>query len=273
MREKPWQLRIFDKSLKKKEKLKLLEKSLAIRSTERLLDLGCAQGMLSYFLRQKGGFWISTDQDFSNLKQTQSLVQKNLVQTGPCLLPFRSQSFDLVVCLDYLEHVEDDTLCLEEISRALKENGRLVLVTPHTGRLFLLHKLRSALGLKLEYFGHKREGYNLKTLEQMLVRAHFSVLKAQTYSRFFSEFLELIINFVYIKILSPKTSLELRDGHIRPSNSSEFHSQQKTFKLYSFIYPVVWLFSRLDAFLIFQKGYSLMVWAQKKALNKEKLKT
>ncbi len=35
----------------------------------------------------------------------------------------------------------------------------IVVVTPHTGRFFLLHRLRSALGMKLEFYGHKREGY------------------------------------------------------------------------------------------------------------------
>lgn len=30
------------------------------------------------------------------------------------------------------------------------------------------------------------------------------------------------------------------------------------------IYPFIWLVSRLDVFLFFLQGYSLMIWAKKK---------
>jgi len=262
MKEEPWQLRIFKKSLKKKEKLKLLEKNLAIAPLDMILDLGCAQGILSFFLRQKGGFWVSTDEDFENLQATQSLVQKNIVQHGPGLLPFKSKSFDLVVCLDYLEHVQNDDLCLEEIERVLKKRGRLILVTPRSGKFSVLHELRLALGMRLEFYGHKRLGYSLMELERKLNNAHLQLVEYRTYSRFFSELLELVLNFLYIKLLSPKRKEMLRDGHIRPSTSLEFEARRKPFHLYSLIYPLVWLFSRADKLLFFQKGYSLAVWAE-----------
>jgi hypothetical protein len=84
-----------------------------------------------------------------------------------------------------------------------------------------------------------------------------------TYSRFFSEFLELILNVVYIKVLSTKPVEKRRDGHIRPSSGEEFEAQQKSFALYSLVYPLFWLLSRLDRLLFFHPGYSLMVWARK----------
>jgi hypothetical protein len=84
-----------------------------------------------------------------------------------------------------------------------------------------------------------------------------------TYSRFFSEFLELILNVVYIKVLSRRPAEKRRDGHIRPSSGEEFKAQQKTFALYSLVYPLVWSLSRLDRLLFFLPGYSLMLWARK----------
>jgi len=265
MRQKPWQLQVFKKSIKKKEKLRLLQKNLNIDPSMVILDLGCAQGILSYFLRQEGGFWVHTDQDFENLKTSQSLLDKNLLQISEGSLPFKSESFDLVVSLDYLEHLENDDHCLEEIHRILKRDGRLVLATPRTGKFLILHKLRSALGLSLEFYGHKREGYSLEELEKKLIKNHLQLQKHKTFSRFFSEFLELVLNFFYIKFLSRRIQDkgELRDGHIRPSTSQEFATQKKTFKAYSFFYPIVWLISRLDKVLFFLRGYALVVWAQK----------
>ena len=169
-----------EKSIKKKEKLKLIEKHLEIEPSDVILDLGCAQGILSYFLRQKGGFWASADLDFKNLKTSQELLQTNLIQLEPGVLPFRTGSFDRVVSLDYLEHLEDDDLCLAEIHRVLKNDGKLLIATPHTGRIFLLHRLRPLLGLKLEFYGHKREGYSTRELKEKLEGQGFGILAGRS---------------------------------------------------------------------------------------------
>jgi len=265
MGEKPWQLRILEKSLKKKEKLRLLEQGLTLAPGSVALDLGCAQGMLSHRLRRRGGWWVHADQDFANLAAARPLIPGNLVQNGPGRLPFRNRVFDLVVCLDYLEHVVDDDLCLAEIARILRARGRLVLVTPHTGRFYLLHKLRPALGMKLEFYGHQREGYTLAGLEAMLGRHGLRTVRRLTYSKFFSELFELIINAVYVQVLARRKRTGLRDGRIRPSDASEFEAQRRTFRLYVLIYPAVWLVAQLDRLLLFMRGYSLMIWAEKSA--------
>ncbi len=263
MAPQPWQLQVFKRSLKKKEKRILIEKELVISSDSINLDLGCAQGTLSYFLRKKGGIWLSADQDFLNLKSAQNLLHENLVQLTEGPLPFMNNSFDSVVSLDYLEHLDEDDFCLQEIHRVLKKNGEFILATPQTGKLFWLHKLRSFLGLKLEFYGHKREGYSLAELRKKLEEAGFFLQKQRNFSRFITEFLELIMNFVYIKFFGGNAPVDLRDGHIRPTTSEEFSTKKSTFRLYSALYPVVWLISRLDKVLFFLKGYGLMIWAKR----------
>jgi SAM-dependent methyltransferase len=258
-----WQLQVFKRSLKKREKRALIENELHVNTNSLNLDLGCAQGTLSYFLRKKGGVWLSADQDFLNLRSTQTLLGDNLVQLSDGPLPFKDDSFDSVVSLDYLEHLEDDDFCLVEIQRVLKREGQLVLATPQTGRLFLLHKLRSLLGLKLEFYGHKREGYSLADLHAKLEKAGFVLQKHKNFSRFFTEFLELILNFVYIKFFGETAPTNLRDGHIRPTTSEEFSTKKTTFRLYSAVYPIIWFISRLDKILFFLKGYGLMIWARR----------
>ena len=263
MSEEPWQLRLVKKSLKKRDKLRLLEKTIPFSAHRTALDLGCAQGILGYFARKRGGFWVHADEDLPSLKTSKCILERGLTQLRGEHLPFRDGSFDLVLCLDYLEHVDSDDRTLAEISRVLRAGGDFIAVTPHTGRFFLFHKLRSALGLRLEHFGHKREGYSFPELEAKLDRAGLRVERKTTYSRFFSELFELVLNFLYVKLLARGPSVSRRDGHIRPASAEEFKAQEKSFALYSLFYPIVWLLSRLDTLLFFQKGYSLMVWARK----------
>jgi SAM-dependent methyltransferase len=259
----PWQLQIAEKSLKKKEKIRLIEREISVRPSDVLLDLGCAQGILSYFLREKGGFWVSTDLDFENLKTSRELLGGNIVQMTEEALPFRDRSFDTVVCLDYLEHVDDDLGTLREIRRVLREGGGLVLVTPHVGTMFVVQRIRLLLGLKLEFYGHKRAGYRLNDLEGKLSAAGFRPLRHKTFSRFFTEFLELALNVVYVHTLSSRPTSPLRDGHIRPSTPDEFAGRRRAFNLYKLVYPIVWLISRLDTLLFFQRGNGVIIWAEK----------
>jgi SAM-dependent methyltransferase len=267
--ETPWQLQIVKRSLKKKEKLDLIDKHLRVRPGERILDLGCAQGILSYFLRKKGGTWVSADLDLTNLRSSRALLDGGLVQMGSPDLPFRDGVFDQVVCLDYLEHVDADAATLAEVRRVLKPGGRFLLITPHDGGFFLLQKIRPSVGLKLEFYGHKREGYSLPGLRRMFAAAGLRLTGHTTYSRFCTELLELILNALYVNILSTKPQNKLRDGHIRPSTSDEFAAQKKAFGIYKIIYPFLWLASRLDTLLFFQRGYAIMVWGEAESKPKE----
>jgi SAM-dependent methyltransferase len=45
-------------------------------------------------------------------------------------LPFKNESFDLVVALDVLEHVEDDQACLKEGMRVLRPGGKILFMVP-----------------------------------------------------------------------------------------------------------------------------------------------
>ncbi|RLE04174.1 MAG: hypothetical protein DRJ11_01955 [Candidatus Aminicenantes bacterium] len=263
MAEASWQVQLFQRSIKKKDKVRLLQKNLCLKPEDKILDLGCAQGLISYLLQQKGGFWIHADLDYQNLLTARVLLQRNLVQTDSSQLPFLSASFDQVFCLDYLEHVEEDEMCLAEINRILTSQGRLVLAVPQTGSFFLLHRVKPLLGIKLSDYGHKREGYRLSQLQAMLAHHGFEIEKHASFAKFFSELIELLLNFIYMKILSPRKKVQLRDGHIRPMSAKEFDQQKKSFQLYSLVYPLLWGLSRLDKLLFWLKGYSLIIWAKK----------
>lgn len=263
MEPSAWQLSLLARSIKKKQKLKLLLDSMPELTGRRALELGCSQGLLGFFFRQKKGFWVSADEDMANLQEARRLLGSNLVLIESGLLPFRPSAFDLIVCPDYLEHVEKDELCLQEMARTLKPGGELILVTPHTGPGHFLYAWRRLIGLRPEIYGHKREGYNWRQLEAALRRVGLEPEKHRLLSRFFSESLETLINLIYVRFLASRHPPRLRDGHIRPMNHQEFQARAGFFRLYTLIYPFFWLMSQLDRLIPFSPGYLLIIWARK----------
>ena len=55
---------------------------------------------------------------------------------------------------------------MKELFRVLKPGGQLLISTPTTGPAFMLNKIKPAIGLTLDKYGHVREGYDLKDLSQ-----------------------------------------------------------------------------------------------------------
>jgi SAM-dependent methyltransferase len=261
-----WQLKIYKKSLKKKEKIDLLLKSLHNLDGKVCLEVGCARGTVSHFLRNAGGTWVHADTDRSNVQGAMSLVKRGVLQIPPNVLPFPNSTFDVIVSLDYLEHVHDDDASMDELKRVLKPGGQLLISTPTTGPTFLLNKVKPAIGLTLDKYGHVREGYDLKDLTSRLQIQGYDIISSTTYSRFFTELIEMGINFAFVKVLGKGTEGESakRDGNITIGSQESFQKHQGSMKLYSVAYPFIYAFTRLDRLLTPLQGYALMIEARKK---------
>lgn len=72
-----------------------------------------------------------------------SVVQADLYPTEPNIkkvdmtsMEFDDESFDLVIANHVLEHILDDISAIDEIFRVLKPNGRAILQTPYSPRLW-----------------------------------------------------------------------------------------------------------------------------------------
>lgn len=95
------------------------------------LDIGC--GKRSYkpeAIKELGHgiLYIALDHYLPNDK-TVPIKLPNLLADTSCL-PFVPSSINTVVCTEVLEHVNDDHLALEEISRVLKKEGILISTLP-----------------------------------------------------------------------------------------------------------------------------------------------
>lgn len=100
----------------------------------RVLDLGCAGGFLSEALAWEGAqVWgIDPSEGAIAAAQAHAAVEGLDItyQTGVGeSLPFADNSFDHVVCVDVLEHVNSVPQTLAEVARVLRPNGRFLFDT------------------------------------------------------------------------------------------------------------------------------------------------
>lgn len=251
-----WHIKLFNKSVVKQKKFSYLRKFTGSYDGKECLDLGSDNGVISYLFRRYGGKWSSADIENQTVEMIRSLVNDNVYKIEGVKTPFASEAFDLVVIVDLLEHLHNDREFLTELHRILKKDGVLVINVPHKMQFSLIRMMRNALGLTDEQHGHVREGYTFKEIKEML--PGYSIEKKATYSKFFTELVDMAVSFA-VNALNRKK--ESKKGVLVTQEDMKKHS--KVFFFYSVIYPFMWLFSKFDFLLFFLSGYRLIVKAKK----------
>lgn len=104
-----------------------------------VLEVGCSSGFLLHDLRQEfpHAEIVGADIVVKPLERLgESLPGVPLVQMDLLQCPLRDQQFDAVVALNVLEHIEEDTVALENMARLLNPGGILVLEVPQGPNLY-----------------------------------------------------------------------------------------------------------------------------------------
>jgi hypothetical protein len=126
--------------------------------------------------------------------------------------------------------------------------------------------LKQWIGMTKETYGHKVIGYNVEQLSEMLRTVDLEPQASGSYSHFFTEFVELVINFAYVKVLSRKKGApEVAEGVIAPSSGDQLKSVEREYRLYAAVYPILRTISAFDWPISFLTGYAVSVVARKAA--------
>ena len=225
----------------------------------RLLDIGCGLGYLTEVLGDNF-FSVGMDYDSSALYINTARGLKNMVQGDAVVLPFKEQSFDVVICSEVLEHLpgDFDEKALHEMTRILKSGGNLLITVP------ALEGLRSESVLRnlghddpegMEY--HYRKGYARKDLEKMVNRIPKLKLKKIKYSMFlFSELFMDLLKWVYFR----KNKLKEHSDIMKMDDSL-------LFRIYRFLYPLIYFFFIFEDMVLARifKGHILFLALERTA--------
>lgn len=162
----------------------------------KILDVGCGAGAL---MKELEGYGAVSGVDFSidsvNFCKKRGITD---VRQGDILnLPFQDNTFDIVLALDILEHVDDDKKGASEISRVLKSGGKAIVFVPSFMILW---------GSTDEVSKHKRRYRKTKFL-QTLEQGSLEVKKS-TYFNFF-----LFIPILLVRLISRFFNRSLTDEY------------------------------------------------------------
>ena len=143
------------------------------------LDAGTGDGCYAFYLAR---FWphaqvTAVDVDAAKIAQGQN-VQKRLAFPNITFVNERLESlsgqnrFDLIICVDVLEHIDEDSLVIHNFRSLLNPGGTLLLHVPNVQQR---HRYVEGGGQRERRMGHVRTGYEQDGLKAELERAGLEV--------------------------------------------------------------------------------------------------
>jgi len=105
-----------------------VEKNIMVKNPGLILEVGSD---LSPMITSTNSI-VYSDMSFSALQILRRRHGKGFYMVADGMhLPFKSNVFDQIICSEVLEHLIDDRLALEEMSRVMKLSSQLILTFPH----------------------------------------------------------------------------------------------------------------------------------------------
>jgi ubiquinone/menaquinone biosynthesis C-methylase UbiE len=146
-----------------------------VAGAERILDVGCGEGFtIDRLLRVNGRLPIQgLDHDWPALQRARRQHAEVLFQMGDIgRLPYADESFDLVLCLEVLEHLAEPRDALEEVGRV---SSRYCVISVPNEPLFMMSNFLR--GKNLRAWGNDPEHVQHWTAGQFveMLGKHFCV--------------------------------------------------------------------------------------------------
>jgi SAM-dependent methyltransferase len=261
-----WQLKMFQKTLKKKLRLKALKKHIDHLDPDDsclLITCGDNNGAINYYLRKIGGKWTWADHEKKSIQEMSELLGEPVQHIQPDALPYPDNYFDCVISIDVHEHLFDPIPFTKELNRVTRSAGKVIITVPNGDETKFATRIKNFVGMTKEKYGHFREGLNVLELKNLMRHCRIEPVAATTFSKFFTEMLELCINFMYVMVLAKKSKTKVESGTIAPATKAQLKSVEKNYRMYAYIYPFFQIVSKLDILQFATSGYVVMVEGRK----------
>jgi SAM-dependent methyltransferase len=166
-----------------------------LNGAKRVVDVGGFDGELSLAFRDRDRRFVVVDLDPEGVAAAAVGGCTGIIGSAG-RLPLAAGSADAVMCLDVLEHLQEDTAVLSEVERILKPGGRVLFTTPD--ETFSLPLVRAERINRA--WGHVRNGYSLEAVCGMCERAGLRIVSS---GRYFSRLSRLAYTMLFVYRLPP----------------------------------------------------------------------
>ena len=131
--EIPWQLQMYNKSLKKRQKVELLMRLMGPISRERCLLISGHDnnGAMNYCFRAAGGTWSWGQVYEDGIAEMSEFLGEPVAHVDINRFPFADASFDVLIMIDVHEHFADLSHLNQEIARVVAPGGLAIVTTPN----------------------------------------------------------------------------------------------------------------------------------------------
>src|SRR3989344_2252340 len=252
----------------------IIFKFLNPKKNEKILDIGCGDGVWYNELRKRSfnvtGIDISEhDLDILNRRAKEMNLESDILKADAQKMPFKNESFDKAYSICTFEHIRDDEKVFKEAYRVLKPNGTLIISIPlDTTPLFtkIILKLPKSIKKLLfnemvinaknkeEYltnfnskYSHYRN-YTLRDIREKLKNTNFNLEKISYNCRFFGSF-----------IWSLYHTLKIFERNKSPDTNYKFKSEI----LYALVAPFFYLLFLVDRLFVWKKGSIIILKLRK----------
>jgi len=146
----------------------------------KVLDIGCGIGVFSFEIakRYRHAQVIGMDNNRETIENANFIAQKNGLRNckfivGDILTMHLKEDFDLLICIDILEHIKNDQKAIERIYESIKKGTIGIIHVPGYYRRWFFFSKKINYDVK----GHIKPGYKLEDIRNKLEKAGFTILE------------------------------------------------------------------------------------------------
>jgi len=218
---------------------------------KKLLDVGCGMGYFSDFFARRGGDIIGLDPDYNSIHYLKGKPGQHFAVGNAERLPFKSNSFDLILCTEVLEHIEKDGEAVAEIARVGKEGSSVLVTVPSPEGIFGSRIKNIAHNHEGTLEHHCREGYTYAELKDLLEKNGIEVVKKR-YS---------MICLTELVMGLSKIAYQAKTGKMTRQMDILKVQRSLPLTIWRFLFPFIYLLCRMEDILLSRraKGHMLII--------------
>ena len=140
-----------------------------------VLDVGCAFGIYSNFLRGLGNYVISLDASKRMVLDDRKIFGGTFALGHGEHLPFMSDTFNAVLCMGTLIYSKDRNRFLSELHRVLRKRGKLCII--ERNRSSPLHVIIGKMKHNEKAVDNPANYFSRSELKKLIIDAGFNIKK------------------------------------------------------------------------------------------------